>query len=376
MVRATAKPDPRLRALPKTVNEDLFDRMLVHAHNLEKYSNAQVRDVVGTLNRDVLPALLDQLQRIIPSVLENGVTGHATRILQAIDSVRATMATGLKKIGGRLAEELKQFAVAEAEFTKAALKAAVPLNIDFQMPAIPTLMTLVDDTPMQGSLLSSWFDDLGARTTNNVMRAVNVGIIEGSSIGDIVSSIRGTRAANYTDGVLNATRAQAETLVRTAVAETSTQARMATYDENADVISKWQWVATLDPRTCPVCMALDGKTFPAGKATKKPPAHMRCRCTSVPITKSWKDLGIPGLKEPPPATRASMNGEVPDKINYGDWIKAQPASVQDQALGPTRAQLLRDGKVDVSSFSSNNQTLNLQELKDAEGLSQKDITPP
>ena len=48
--------------------------------------------------------------------------------------------------------------------------------------------------------------------------------------------------------------------------------------------SSWEWVAVLDPRTCPICRPLDGTTaptpsqFPGGP----PPRHPACRCILLP----------------------------------------------------------------------------------------------
>src|SRR5690606_24421489 len=71
--------------------------------------------------------------------------------------------------------------------------------------------------------------------------------------------------------------------------------------------------------------------------------------TMVPVTKSWRELGI-DLDEFEPSTRASMNGQVPETMSYGEWLRKQSASVQDEALGPTRGKLFRAGKLDVDRF--------------------------
>jgi hypothetical protein len=68
----------------------------------------------------------------------------------------------------------------------------------------------------------------------------------------------------------------------------------------------------------------------------------------MPIIKSYEALRL--SKGLPEGTRASMDGQVPQSTNYGDWIKSQSAARQDEALGPTRGKLLRDGGLSIDSF--------------------------
>lgn len=54
----------------------------------------------------------------------------------------------------------------------------------------------------------------------------------------------------------------------------------------------------------------------------------------------------------------------PQRETYADWIKRQPAGVQDEILGPTRGKLLRSGKYSVGDFvDTRGQPLTLDELK-------------
>ena len=74
-----------------------------------------------------------------------------------------------------------------------------------------------------------------------------------------------------------------------------------------------------------------------------------CRCTTAPVLKSAAELGLP-LEEFPAGTRASMDGQVSADLTYTEWLKRQPASVQDEALGPTRGDLFRAGLDEPSAY--------------------------
>lgn len=48
-------------------------------------------------------------------------------------------------------------------------------------------------------------------------------------------------------------------------------------------VKKVSWVAAFSERTCPLCESLNGQIFDINNATL-PPAHVMCRCTTVPVT--------------------------------------------------------------------------------------------
>lgn len=65
-----------------------------------------------------------------------------------------------------------------------------------------------------------------------------------------------------------------------------------------------------------------------------------CRCTQIPRTKSWEELGITGL----PDTR-------PPIVQGSEWFAAQPAAVQQQILGsPAALAAYQKGEVKLEDF--------------------------
>ena len=94
--------------------------------------------------------------------------------------------------------------------------------------------------------------------------------------------------------------------------------------------------------------------------------HFGCRSTDKPVTKSWRELGIP-VDEMTPAQRASMDGQVPAETSYPDWIKRQSAGRQDQILGPERGRLMRQGGLELPDFYDNKGNwLTIDQLKERE----------
>jgi len=162
-------------------------------------------------------------------------------------------------------------------------------------------------------------------------------------------------------------RRGAQAMTRTAVNHTATNARELMYTKNQDVIASVQWVSTLDGRTTPICQARDGMTFPVNEGPR-PPAHINCRSCTVPVTKTWRELGF-DVDEAPESTRASFDGQVPEKTTYNDWLKGQDAKMQDSILGPGRGELFRQG-VSVDKFVDleSGKPFTLKELAGMDGM--------
>lgn len=76
---------------------------------------------------------------------------------------------------------------------------------------------------------------------------------------------------------------RAATLVETESAHAAAEAAAKGYEETE--VEKYDFLATLDLKTCDVCGALDGKTFLVKEretGVNYPPIHPRCHCTTIP----------------------------------------------------------------------------------------------
>ncbi|MFY7239274.1 terminase small subunit [Enterobacter cloacae complex sp. IR5450] len=92
-----------------------------------------------------------------------------------------------------------------------------------------------------------------------------------------------------------------------------------------------------------------------------------CRSTETLIIKSWRELGI-DIDEMDEGTRASMDGQVPAKTTYLEWLARQPAQRQDQVLGAERGRLFRAGEIDLADmFTDKGEWISLERLKQLSG---------
>jgi len=221
----------------------------------------------------------------------------------------------------------------------------------------------------KGKLLAGFMAEWTQAERDRVTGALRLAVAEGQTVSQAVTAIRGTKAANYTDGVLAITQRNAEAVTRTGIAHVTAAARHETYAANDDILAGYQWSATLDQRTSATCRALDGRVFKFGKGPM-PPAHVNCRSSTTPVLRDeWKAL-TKGAK------RSSMDGPVDATTSYYDWLKRQPAAFQDEVIGPARAKLLRDGGLSAHRFAALQldrrwQPLTLEEMRRLEPLAFK-----
>lgn len=334
--------------------EVILDQFAAHQVNLQGLSNGIVKRIVGLL-ADAEADVVNQLSGLDLETL------GAQRLQSLLGALRETNAQAARIIEGALAAEMTDLAAYEAAYSARTIKAAIPLAIDVIAPSRQILVAAVMARPFQGRLLREWVDGLSDAATVRLRDAIRMGVVEGQTIDQIVRRIRGTRANGYKDGILEITRRGAEAMTRTAVNHTTTYARELVYKDNPDLVKGVKWVSTLDSRTSEICMSLDGKVFPVGEG-QRPPAHINCRSTTAPVLASWRDLGF-DKDELNAGTRASMNGQVPSDLNYSQWLRRQPRSIVEEALGPTKAKLFLEGGLSIERFVNNGKALTLDELK-------------
>lgn len=113
---------------------------------------------------------------------------------------------------------------------------------------------------------------------------------------------------------LGVARHRAETLVHTESAHYAAEARALSYAQTG--VESYEFLASLDERTCAICGPLDGERFQVTQrqtGINWPPIHPRCRCTTVPKV------------EPLHSTRAARDPQtgktiqVPDTMTYEQW---------------------------------------------------------
>lgn len=328
-----------------TANESLLDQTVAHQIGLSRLSTATVRKIIALINRTETD--------IVAQIIKSDISGSAgsvgrKRLEKLLEALRVINAEAYAALIAELTTDLQELAVYEGEFQRRMIAGAVIVSVDVVTPTSSQLWAAVNARPFQGRFLKDWYAGLEEAAQARLRDAIRIGFTEGETIDQMVRRVRGTAALQYKDGILEVSRRGAEALVRTAVNHTANAARNHLYGQNTNLIKGVRWVATLDGRTTLICASRDGEVFPPDKGPR-PPAHINCRSTTVPVLKSWKELGIK-LSEAPEGTRASMDGQVPGKTTYDGWLRGRSKDFQDDVLGVTKAKLFRDGNLTLDRF--------------------------
>ncbi|WP_207285215.1 hypothetical protein [Pseudomonas sp. FW300-N2A2] len=343
-----------------TVNQVLEDEQIAHAVDLEKYKVGVVRRIIALLNRsdaDLSAALAAALERLPAESFT------VERLELLLGQVRLINSQAYASVAQALQDDLKDLAGYEVSWQQTLFESSIPEPVQVRFPiasvSAEQAYAAALSRPFQGRLLRNWGEEIAADRMVKVRNAIRAGYLEGKTTDQIIRSIRGSRATGYADGFLERPRKDLAAVVRTAVSHTAATARDEFNKANEEVLKAERWVSTLDNKTSPMCRIRDQLQYTV--LTHKPighkvpwlqgpgKIHWCCRSTSAPVTKSWKELGM-NIDEMTPAQRASMDGQVPADTNYSEWLNRQSDARKIEVLGPARAQLLKDGKLDLEDF--------------------------
>ena len=357
--------------------------------DLNRYSNSVARKFVTTYN-DIIVASAKKLRQIDlrqQAAPEGVIVAPQTRkrLRAIIAQSKSSLNTWQKTATKEFTEELQGLAVLQTDFIQNELKKVtasgdVPINSVAVSPKYAESFVTTDPTQTNiftskqfteddfvkfgsgkfeltarqgaavtlpnGQTVEKAFRGIAERQQEVLARSIRQGVFSGETTQQIARRLVGgldfgqpgtvkqiaaaggevTKLANY----------QVQTIVRTSINQVQNQASQAVYAANKKVSPKYEYVATLDSRTTPICQRLDGQQFEYNKGPT-PPQHFNCRSTTVPVVDfDGLQKKYPGLEKPPATaldTRPSITGRVPQGTSYGNWLLNQDRKLQIKTLG-------------------------------------------
>ncbi|WP_349043380.1 phage minor head protein [Brucella melitensis] len=360
-----------------TTNTRLMMEAVRHRLYITRYSNGVANKMIALLRK----LNVDVSGRLLVALEKDGISAENYTV-KRLERIKATIAPTIKQIyrttWGQLAAELQELAEGEASYQLKMLRQLIPTPIfDFvDLKALPPeqVYAAAMSRPFQGMLLKDIPTVLGDDLTRTIGNAVQQGILQGETYDQITRRVRGTAITKHRDGILATSERHLATVTRSAVSHVAAEARDEIGKANDHLIKAEQWLSTLDGKTSKMCIIRDrlmykrdkkhtpiGHSVPYGAGPGR--LHFNCRSTSTYKLKSWRELGI-DIDSIDSKTRASMNGQVSAKMNYGQWVEQQPLSTLTEVFGVERGQLLKDGKISVPElYSDTGEYLSLAQLR-------------
>lgn len=180
-----------------------------------------------------------------------------------------------------------------------------------------------------GSPLRDLLNQLGPDAGQAARSALLEGIATGQGQATIARTLRRSLGGNLV---------RALTISRTETLRAYREASRQTWRQHSDVVIGWIWVAGHSSHTCAFCWSMDGSVHPLDEQMA---SHPRCRCTMVPKTKTWAQLGMGGPTE-------TQFQRPPGAVTFA---KLKPA-VQAEILGPAKYAAHNDGTITLKDLQA------------------------
>lgn len=332
--------------LLSSAEQALADALLTHSVDLFRLE-AHIREHV-LRDLDALGAELERAAR--DADLSSYSKARINKILAAATEM---IDSYYEKMQGRVEEVMPGIARSRAMQTAGHISG---MGLDSVMPAESFLERLATNVIIQGAPSADWWSRQAGDVRFRFATAVRQGLLAGETNEQIVRRIVGSPTA---PGVMDIPRRNARALVHSSVQAVANRASLESFRKNADVILGLRQLSTLDSKTTPICIAYSGQEWeletlkPMTGSTLPfnggPPRHWNCRSVLIPITKSFRSLGL-DIDEFLGGKRAAQGGAVASDMSFAAFLKRKGADWQDEVLGPSRAQMWRDGSITLQQL--------------------------
>lgn len=212
-----------------------------------------------------------------------------------------------------------------------------------------------------GQLYDEVWKSLANSTREKALYAVREGIQNGLTTAQIVSEIRGTRTKvgdkyEYVGGIVNQSKSQIESAVRTIRNSVSNITMKDTFDALGFEYVKF--VSVLDGRTTKGCALLDSTVWKKDdKAIVYPPRHFNCRSMLVGVDEDGNMSGKRPfvmderpVKDIPKGERKDLIGQLDANTSFPKFFDKADTFFQKEWLGETRYKLYKEGNFPLSKF--------------------------
>ena len=216
--------------------------------------------------------------------------------------------------------------------------------IGAQLPPGHSGVVRVDDAQISAMLgrTTQQITAVTAPISVETLAAIRVELARGMIVGDNPREAA-RRMMQATEGRFTGGLSRALTISRTEMLDAMRTAQHAAEQVNAQSLAGWTWGAHLDARTCISCVSMHGTEWPLTEPG--PIDHQNGRCARIPRTKTWAELGFPGIPEPDLGM-----------VDAGEWFDGLGEDEQRAMLGKRGHEAWQAGTFPMDQWSTRRST--------------------
>lgn len=322
---------------------------------LQRKLEADLAKITDTHTRALVSAWADAWDEVAPdltaTLVEMLTSGNRITRAQLLRSTR------LRKVLTLIAANLKQLAadtgiliVGDLQQVIDEAGGAQASIVDSQLPPRSDLLTGLDSwsrvderqvaaiVKRSTEQITSLQRPLSADAYQAVRRELLRGVAAGTNPRETAR-----RIVARTEGRFNGGLSRALTIARTETLDAYRAAAQLGQAAHTDVLAGWIWLADLNGRVCPACLSQHGTRHRVDDPG--PLGHQNCRCSRMPVTKTWAQLGFHDIEEPPPIIPSAQT-----------WFDGLPESDQRSILGPARHDAYKAGTYPMTGWATRHTT--------------------
>lgn len=160
-----------------------------------------------------------------------------------------------------------------------------------------------------------------------IQSIVRGGYTRGENINDVRVNITGTNRNKFNDGYVAVMNRNQSSIIKTARKHIESQAKVAVFKQAKT--DGYVLTAVIDSHTSDICLGWDTTIILWSQPLQPlPPFHYNCRTTIIPYFRGRTIIPTGGFK----------------------WLKKQPASFQNDLIGPVRGDLLRNSGLTAEEY--------------------------
>jgi SPP1 gp7 family putative phage head morphogenesis protein len=324
-------------------------RLLIERLKFERWLSSEIDDLLERNFNRVVDEIVSSRYRTLTPFQQQ-------RLSQLFQTLGKRLAEAYAEAAKLQLEQMRGYAVLESDVVREAIRVLheTPgtFNVSLGAGLSKAYIASIAKLPIQGLNIGEWFDAQARTMALETRRIIQQGLVDGIGPYAIASKIVNTKPDE--PALVKRARNDARVISRTAVNAVQNDAQIATLEKLPSRISdRYILDVVLDTRTSAICRALSNRVYRYDDPKRRvPPFHLNCRTT---VRALIKGIDYSLSDQQTPRTLRS----------YGDWLKDQTVSTQNDILGPSRASLWRSGSLSLAdTIDRDNRVLTLKQLRE------------